>query len=50
MTSVRKMKLAERISYVGEMKSTPKILVGNTERKFPLEDLSINWKLLLKRY
>jgi hypothetical protein len=42
------MKLAERVSYVGEMRNTYKVLVGNPERKSPLEDPSVNWRLLLK--
>jgi hypothetical protein len=31
------MRLAEHVERVAEMKNTPKILVGNPERKMPLE-------------
>ena len=37
----------ERVSHVGEMRNTYKGLVGNPERKSPLEDSSVNWILSL---
>jgi hypothetical protein len=44
------MTMAEHVSYVGEIRYTYKVLVGNPEWRSPLEDLRGNWRLLLKGF
>jgi len=44
----RKMRQAGHVARMKEMRNSFKMLVGKAERRDPLEDLVIDWKIILE--
>jgi hypothetical protein len=48
MMKSRRMRLAEYVAHVGEMRNSYKILVGKSQRRDHSDDLGVDWKIILE--